>query len=367
MIGPSKSYCSLVDEQLLEQYLKEQEGDAYYPLRPSSAGYCARKLAHQLNAYMGHEPKVVEDRKASVIRLLNLGHSIEYHVLKYMENMPGFKLRFKQQVVSLFKLPSGRLIEGSMDAVLWSEEHKAVMDVKSVGNGWSKAYATRWDEMLAKYDSLPTMKKFDEGAYYIEDVMAWLDEVGEDALVANVFQLNLYACSDFLRERGVNHAVLMRYCKNDSKHHEIRFKPSMELFKLVEEKFAVIENAVMKKRPEEVPKEYALGSMACGFCPYQERCHGDADAKRAYFKTLGPKRWAKRVNEIHGGEKLAQMLNELKAAELKQAAKERLEKEIIVELDNLGVSKVKLETGEVYEIKQYKSPKPYAALVRSKE
>lgn len=367
MIGPAKSYCTAIDEALKAAYLEEQSKKSFYPLRPSSAGYCARKLAYELNAYKGNEEKFIEDRKASVIRLLSLGHSIEWHVIKYMDKMADYKVKYKQQAVSMFKLDSGQLIEGSLDGVLWSDQYRAVMDVKSVGTGWSKGYKSRWDEMLAKYDGMTTMKKFDENAYYIEDVMAWLDEVGEDTLVTNVFQLNLYACTDFLKERNIDHAVLMRYCKNDSRHHEVRFKPSDELVELVRQKFNIIDEATSRNKPDDVPREYALGSYSCAYCPYQERCWGEGTrADKEYYKTQGPKYWAKRLSDLNDP-KLTALFDQYLTLEKTQSDLSVVEGKILTALSNKQIRKVKLDKGDVFEVKQYKSPKPRLSLQRGKE
>lgn len=372
MRGPSQSFCSLVDEALLKKQKESQEKpDQYFPLRPSSAGYCARKLAYELAAFEGLADKIHEARPASVIRLLSLGNGIEWHVLKYLETITSHKIRYKQQVVSLFNLPSGRLIEGSVDAVMMPVDPKkgtpGVLDVKSKGDGWSVAYKTRWEEEKDRYSRLASVEQFEEDGFYIKDVIAFLNEVGEDALVANITQINSYIGSDFMQERGADWGSILRYNKNNSKHIEVRFAYSPALFALTKKKFSDIENAVLKKKkPELIEKEFVLGSQACGFCPYQGRCWPDVDAKRAHFKTYPKKQWATKVAELEGAPALRDYFSELDIASAASSSLDNIETKILKEMESHDVRKIMLDDGRIYEAVFLKSPKPHLELRRSK-
>lgn len=351
--GPADSYCGLLDRAIQAKQAEPTERK-YYPLRPSSAGYCARQLAYKLAAYNGTIHDVPEDRKPNIVRLLSFGHNVEYHALRmFGEYLPEIEQRFKQQVVDIFRLDSGRLIEGSTDAVFITT--KALVDVKSVGPKWSRGYKSTWDELLAKYEAMHTVIKFDNNAFYVHDVKAFFEELGEDALVANITQLNLYLCSDFMKSRGLDHGVIYRYNKADSRHMEIRFAPSQELFDDIKAKFNAIEAA---KAPNDVPRGAQLGSMACAFCPYASQCWPEIDSKKEFFASLPKKRWADQAPP-----KLQEMFDEYGAAIKAKAVEEKILKFMI----DTELRKVKTSDGTVWEAKYLASPKPHYELRVSKE
>lgn len=365
--GPKKSYVDLLDETLLANQKKEQEGKGYYPLRPSASGYCSRKLAYELAAFEGKGEKIHEDRKPNVIRLLGLGHQIEYGALKELALIPGMSIKFKQQVVSMFKLPSGRIIEGSTDAVMWSEESRGLLDVKSVGNRWSAGFQSRWDEMMHHYDTLTTMVKFGHNSWWVEDPIAFFEEVGEDSLVANITQVNLYACSPFMQERGIDHGSIFRYEKASSQISEVRFKPSMELFNRVKRRFGDIEKAVAKGDPELVKRDFGLGSQACAYCPYRSKCHPSANATKEHYKTMPKKNWAERLENLEGAPLLEKLFNDYLTQEKVVKDHEITKAAILKELADHEIRKVKLQDGQVFEVKTLQSPKPHNQLRRGKE
>jgi hypothetical protein len=363
IIGPAKSYCTLVDEALIKKAEGERDNNKYYPLRPSAAGYCARKLTYDTMAFLGIWPKKHEERKPSVIRLLSLGHSIEYHALRNLELIDGFQVKYKQQTVSMFRLTSGRLIEGSIDAVMWSDEHKAVLDVKSVGDRFDSAFATKWKATEEKYDKLPSMEKFDESAWHIADPVAFLNDVGPDDPVAqNIQQINLYLCSDFLKERGVTHGVIYRYAKNNSAHQEIRFAPSETLFHHTKAKFDEIEQAALAKKPERVEREMPLGSMACAFCPYAEDCRPGYNTKKDWFKTFPPRKWPTKIGELSYAEELEELFAQRAKHEAETMSSEAVANKILLLMEQEQVEKLQLEDGSIYERKFLKSPYPHFEL-----
>lgn len=362
--GPARSYCSLLDQALEERDRKEQAAASkYFPLRPSSAGYCGRKLAYSLAAHRGTGPHVADYKKPSIQRLLELGHSIEWHALRvFKDALPSLKQRFKQQVVDIFRLDSGILIEGSTDVAF--TDTGALVDVKSVGPRWSKGYKSSWDEMLAKYESMATVIKFDDNAFYVHDVQAFFEEVGEDALVANITQLNLYLCTEFMRSRNMTHGVIYRYNKADSRHMEIRFAPSAQLFEAIKSKFNTIDKACSPGGggPEAVPRGAMLGSQACGFCPYAEHCWPEISTKKEYFKTLPKKKWAPAAPAP-----LEALFDELATHKKAEEASELLTSKILSYMVEKEVKRVKLRDGTVYEAKYLASPKPHYELRITKE
>lgn len=367
ILGPEVSYCELLDHEI-EEKIKKDNKEKKFPLRPSAAGYCARRLAFDLMEYRGYASYTKEPLEPSVYRLLNLGHSIEYSALKNLELLDGFSLRYKQQMVSMFRLDPlsldlpGQLIEGSVDVVLWSDKFKCVLDVKSAGDGWSVAYKSRWEETLSKFDGMKTLTKLSENGWYADDLEALIEELNGDYLVDNLVQLNLYACTDFLRERGIDHGVIYKYNKNSSKHYEIRFRPSMALFEKIKDKFNKINKAVNEKKPESIKCESFLGSMRCAFCPYKGKCW-NTDAKTAWFKTFPKKEWPK---DLRDHPKLSDLMELYEDGVLASKSQEKLESDILKYMVDNQLRKIKLGNGHVYELKYLKSPTEHFELRRSK-
>ncbi len=369
VLGPEVSYCELLDHEI-EAKIKEDMKEAKFPLRPSSAGYCARRLAFDLMEHRGYAKYEKEPMGPNVYRLLGLGHSVEYSALRNLEMLDGFKLRYKQQVVSMFRLdpldpsinPTGHLIEGSIDVVLWSDKYKCVLDVKSAGDGWSVAYKSRWEETLGKFDKMSSLTKLSENGWYADNLEAFIAELNGDFLVDNLVQLNLYACSDFLVERGIDHAVIYKYNKNSSKHYEIRFKPSMALFEQIKNKFNAINKAVDARNPESIKCESFLGSMRCAFCPYKGKCW-DTDAQKAWFKTFPKKEWPKDLRDHNS---LQLLMDQYEITLTNEKAADKLEAEILQYMTEHKLRKIKLENGNVYELKYLKTPTEHFELRRSK-
>lgn len=373
VLGPDVSYCDLLDHEIKEK-IKHDDWTSKFPLRPSAAGYCSRRLAFDLAQHKGIAKYEKEAMDPTVWRLLNLGHSVEYSALKNLELLPGFSLRYKQQMVSIFRLDSliegqaGHLIEGAMDVVLWNEKYRALLDVKSAKDGFSAAFKTRWDETLNKFNEMKSLVKIGESnnAWFANDVEAFIEELNGDFLVDNLYQLNLYACSDFLRERGIDHAVVYKYCKNDSRHYEIRFRPSMALFEKTRQKFNIIQKTIHDTSdPLQVSRDSYLGSFRCAFCPYKKPCWGSEDALKAWFANFPKKAWPEDINNVSDAT-LPGLFDEYEAAGLAADAQSDLEVKICNILTTKEVTKVKLDNGNVYEVKFLKTPRAHFELRRSK-
>lgn len=370
MLGPAVGYTDLLDFEITEK-LKNEAKDKFFPLRPSSAGQCSRRLAYDLMEYYGFATYEKEINTPEVYRLLNLGHSVEWSALRNLELLEGFKLRYKQQVVTIGRLnpvadEQAPLIEGSMDVILWSDKFKCVLDVKSQKDGWSVAYKTRWSETLDKYAQMRTLERIGESAFYADDLPAFLEELGDDFLSDNLLQLNLYATSDFAKERGIDHGVIYKYNKNTSQHYELRFRPSEKLKAATLAKFQTVYNAVMQRKPELAPKDCQLGSMRCAFCPYKDKCWNE-DALKAWFKTFPRKKWATKITEVEEADKVAELFAKYEEAEKEVDKHEALSTSILAILTKQEITKIKLDNGNVYDVKYLKSPKEHFELRRGKE
>jgi len=375
ILGPPVGYIDLLDEATTKHLEKEAAGPSKYtPIRPSSSGKCTRELFYELMEYKGYAKYPKELRDPESHRLLNLGHSVEYHVIKQLELLKDqFDIRYKQQVLSFAYLKSDKdpslnqWLEGSLDLVFWSDKYKCVADVKSKKDRFSQSYASAWDQMSARLREMSTVVPISENAFWVDDLPKFLDELNDAFFEANFLQLNLYACSSFLRERGVDHGAVLQYGKNDSRLREVRFRPSMELYEKTIRKFQTVVDAVAARDENLAPRDYVLGSMKCAFCPFAQECWEGADSRKAWYKTMPAKSWPKDTSHLgRTGDELESLFMAYKALEALEADKSKAEEAIVKRMTDAEVGKIRLADGRVYELKHLKSPRPRIELRRSK-
>lgn len=344
--GP-RSYVELLDE-VMERRTAEGNARVSTPIRPSNAGACTRRIAHDYLAYLGKAEKIEETRKPSVERLLKLGHFIEEHLVDDLKEIPEMGVRFQQQLVEMFELPGGTRVEGSLDAFMWAEDVRGVLDVKSIGDRWHNHFNSKWDSLLSSYR--PLAAEFGANSFYVEDLAKFLKAIGsDDSLYKNLIQLNLYACTDFLQKRKVDHASIIRYNKNNSALMEIRFKPSMEVFESTRSRLAAVETAGAEGDATLAPKERVLGQLDCTYCPYKSKCWPAAKPKDFYGKD--GKRWATKIGQLEKAEELTELFNHRASAEAAAEDLALIDRHIIQLLDGHNIMKVKLDSGEVFEVK----------------
>jgi hypothetical protein len=357
--GP-QSYVTLLDEVMQRRTEASQQQNSS-PLRPSNAGTCTRRIAHDYLAFLGKAPKIEETRKPSVERLLKLGHFIEEHVVDDLKEIPGMGVRFQQQLVEMFELPGGTRVEGSLDAFMWASDVRGVLDVKSIGDRWEAAWSSKWEKLMDSYR--PHAAEFGTNSFYVADLAKFLRAIGsDDSLYKNLIQLNLYACTDFLQKRKVDHASIIRYNKNNSALMEIRFAPSMEVFGQTKARLSFAEKAGIEGDVTAAPKERILGQMDCTYCPYKAQCWPGV-AKKDFYKGDG-KRWATKIGQLEKAAELSALFEHRANAEAAADDLQKIDQELIIMLDGHNINKVKLENGDVFEVKVLKSG---AELRRSKE
>lgn len=289
-LGPSTGYTDLLDNEIIAEIEHEFNSPRKYnPLRPSSAGKCSRQLAYELAEYrLGWKYDQVEKMKPPTYRLLKLGHSVEWSTIQNFKLLKDFSIKYKQQSVTLFKVQRGKegapdeIIEGSMDWVLWSDVHRCICDAKSKKDGGSGQYRY-WKKDISKLMAMESVTPISETEIWVDDLPAFIKELNGDYLVDNMIQLNGYACSDFVRERGIDHGLIYRYNKNTSEHFAIRFRPSLDVQREAKAKFDMVSIAVDKEQVDSVPCEYELGTMRCAYCPFSAYCHPGRDVKAAFF------------------------------------------------------------------------------------
>lgn len=367
ILGPSVSYIDILDDQLIENQKKEEEllksGKSKFgnPLRPSSAGECERALAFKLMEFTGSAYYPKEPMSPATIRLLGLGNSVEFSIIRFLKQCELFQVKYEQQTLGFFNIESedpriAKFIEGSNDLCIISEQHgwKAVVDVKSKGDKFSSAYASKWAEDEDKYMNMKTMQCIGKSAYWVEDLEAFLEELNDPFFAANFLQVNLYANSTFMKERGIDHGVILQYQKNTSVLREVRFKPSEKLYKEVEAKFKSAAAAATAKDPMLAAETFIPGSIKCAFCPYVKPCRGDFDTKKAFFNTLKDKYFPKNFNKLDD-EQLKDYLLEYDSIYNAEKQAKDLEQKIAKRMLDSKTYKVKLENGHVYEVKTWKS------------
>lgn len=293
ILGPKdRGYTDLMDEALTAEAEKEAAAPRQYnPLRPSSAGKCARKLAYELAEYrLGwkYETAPLEPRTK---RIFALGNSVEFNAIRDFKKIPGFQVKYCQQVVDSFQIERGKPelppahLEGSLDWVMWSDQFRAVADAKSRREKFFSKWQTDWKAEISRLKSLDSVTTISETAVWVDNLRDFIAEVGlGETIVDNVIQLNFYARSPFCLDRNINHAFIYRYNKNTSAHFEVRFRPSQEVLEMTRQKFNLVSRAVDLEQPEAAPQEHELGSFQCAFCDFAKFCRPGVDTRAAFFR-----------------------------------------------------------------------------------
>jgi len=356
ILGPPIGYVDALDAHTLDKSEAENKGArTYTPLRPSAAGKCSRELAYEFMEYRGKASYPKEAMLPDTVRLLNLGHSVEYNLLRQFEEVELFKTKYRQQVVSFFKITPEEWCEGSIDLCFWSEKWKCVGDVKSKKDKFSSWSKTGWDETTEKLRNMPTVTSISEKAFWIEDLPAFLKELNDPFLAANFYQLNMYANSQFLIERGIDHAVVIQYNKNDSRLRELRFKPSVEVYNEVKEKFQLVQKVVdINQNVEDAPKDFVLGSIKCAFCSFNKNCWPSNDALKSFFNQWPKRDWPVKTKDMQDYEELEEAYDRYKQAVAASKSVDAIEDEIVKILERDQIEKVKFDDDAIYQLKALK-------------
>lgn len=362
--GPSQGYIEILNNSTQARLDDSStKPEKYFPLRPSSAGKCGRELAYELMEYRGKVQYKKGPRTPESDRIFKLGHSVEYHLLKQFEEAfnstePKIEIRYKQQVLSFFRLPKAELIEGSIDATFICPQSGAVVDFKSKKDKFAQSYKTDWAGTGEKLAKTPGVVEFAQDCFYIDDLKPFLKTI--DAFWAmNFYQLNMYFFDEykFLNDRGIDHAVLIYYNKNDSRLREIRFRPSKEVYDDVKSKFHKVQDAVdTHSNPELVERDYILGSMKCAFCSFAESTCWKQNTLKPYFRTLDT-RFPKDTTWMNQEdfEVLETLYKTFSEIDQTVSKLEPAEMALIKELNRLRVNKVRFEDGKIFEVKQLKT------------
>jgi hypothetical protein len=251
--GPQVGLNEIIDAYTLKRQEERNKDSKYNPLRPSAAGKCEMELGYEFMEFRGHAKYEKESMSAPTVRLLDLGHHIERAAISNMYDAFGemdapIKIKYKQQVLSLGKMPDGTYLEGSMDLGVEAEKWKILIDWKSKSDKYSQFWKSSWDEFIEKLVATGYAVKFGEDAVYITDLEKFLAEYNDPWFSSNLLQLNLYAASDFIKDRGFNICSIMQYNKNDSRIREVRFVPNEAVAQKTKDKFNRVQAAVDTKQ-----------------------------------------------------------------------------------------------------------------------
>lgn len=360
VLGPPIGYVDMLD--IAMQKKSDAEAAAplnKHPLRPSSAGKCARELAFEYAMYKGYVQGIKREAfTPETQRIFSLGHAVEKDIMYHFRGVPELQSRYAQQTLSFFRLDDGTLIEGNIDNVFLNPKWKCVVDFKSKKDKFSAYYASKWDEDSDKLSRLSSVEQLTETTFWVEDLEKFLAELDDPFFEANFLQLNLYACTEFMRERGIDHAAIIQINKNDSRMREVRFRPNEAVRAHVEEKFRRLASVVDEtKDPTQVRKGFVLGSVKCAFCPFKDTCWEEDNATKEFYKTLPPKKggWAKDVDRLgRDADVLEQLFSQWTALKANEVDAKRIEQDILKILDFHKTRKIKLDNGDVFEAKYLK-------------
>jgi hypothetical protein len=374
ILGPATGYVDMLDEATVAAAKAEQAAPRKFnPLRPSSAGKCTRELAYEYMEFTGRASYPKEDTTANQQRIFGLGHYIETHGLnEFKKHVPGFEQKYKQQILEFFRLEAknhpelSHTVEGSLDTCFWSPSTRGVADFKSKKDKYSSYFSSNWDETTNKLRKMATVTTVSDTFFWVEDLPTFLRELNDVWFEMNFVQLNGYACTPFLQSRGVDHASIIQYNKNDSRMREVRFKPSMVMYEALRKKFQTAVDAVDASDPTLAPRDHALGSMKCRFCPFKTECWEGKDAKKAFFDTMPKKSWPTDTSRLGDYGKQLDTLIESYEGRQTEGERKATEGDILKIMTAVETQKVRAANGSVYESKYLKSPYPRFELRKSK-
>jgi hypothetical protein len=364
-----------IEEEIKKEEAERQKGKVNrFPLSPSQFGACGRLLAMSLAEYVGKGIFPLELLDPRAIRRFSRGYDIEYSLLKQFKKYVPIAQSFGQQYLTMDTTPDGKyIIGGSLDTLFQTDEH-LIVDIKSKATYFSSSHSDAFEETFAKIKEMSGVTQFGDKAYFIEDIDSFYERYNKDDFISRYFlQLNAYGACDwavtfksnlFPNSTGVKAVSLLFENKNNHVMAEIRWAPSRKLYDFAIQRMKDIYQyvAIDNKDPTKYKADFTLGSLACRLCPRKAVCWGDT--RHPY---TGPKtKWAKDSERLHNSSQLGETYEKYKNALTTQSDLDKLETELVKEMQASGESKIRFADGKVYEIKLLKSPKPHLALRRSK-
>lgn len=279
LLGPKTGIVDILIKNIEDDLQKDKDNKKHFqrtPIRPSAAGKCPRELYFELMEYSGRASYPTDIHSGETDLLLNLGHSIEHHLIgKMRRHFKGIEIKYTQQSLDFGQVETindqklAQHIEGSTDLVFWSEEWKCCADIKSKGDNYDfSKRKMKWESDNEKLSSMKSVEKVSSRCFWVNDLPSFLIELKDPFFEANFRQLNMYLNSDFLKSRNVEFGSIIQYHKSKSKLREIRFRPSAQVHNEVMDKFRNVIKAVDENRPELAPATFPSESFKARYCNF---------------------------------------------------------------------------------------------------
>jgi hypothetical protein len=342
-------------KEIHEEFTKwnTRDGIERFPLSPSQIGKCGLKLARDLAHYLGLRdyPRGLDSRDPRTMRIFKRGDLLETALVADLEK-GGVEVIDRQRRVRLFQLSDKHDVSGSIDGIgiIRGSGARFLVDFKSKGAFYSAGFKDSISEFFGEMVQTGVVEMLGEKGdecYFITDVKKLFDLISmDDFFVDYILQLNSYAFAEGMEP--VDFVSLYYENKNSCHNYEVRWVPHPALFEYARNKLQFIYDTVLTKGPEAVEKEFALGSAKCRLCEYNTLCYG----------TFEPK---PKGEVIKGG-----LSNELDGKWVKgiqwKAFLEKMEAQILVEMENRGLTHITTSDGMTYTRKFLKTPKPHYEL-----
>ncbi len=369
LLGPPIAYIDILDDDINKKNSESStKPRVYNPLRPSSAGKCAFELVKEYAQFKGLLPASQTPISPELSRIFEMGHGIEWSLLKRFEQVPDLRVKYRQQVVRFFQLSDGTWVEGSIDATMFATGYSGVCgDVKSKKDRLSGFAATGWDEFNEGLAKMKSVEKINDRLFWINDLDAFLTELKDPWLAPNFIQLNLYSNTEFIKQCGIDHGAVWQFNKNDSRLRELRFRPSEKVYEATKNKLNSVHDAVSEQLglPEE-KRDLSFSKLRCAPVTLCRHCW-EAESLAAYYATLPPKQWPKDTSYMgKTGQELEAAYTQYLEAQTIAGDLTQIEEQLVKTIEASGQTKIKFSDGNVYQIKLLKTPKPHLALRRSK-
>lgn len=215
-----------------------------FPMSPSSALTCGRKLYYELCNF--EKPNTFPTRPQAIHtnRVFEAGEIFETFEIGKLNQCKRFKVTHQQQRLNIGNI-NGLSITGSIDGILWLDDKPyALLDIKS---------SNTYKFASIKDSNVPNMSNF--------------------------AQLSLYGCSkdfiDLWAQLGgdvENIKCILFYVNKDSlATHLVEFSPSKHVADLVLQRFNRLYKAFQEKKMP--PRDYVKTGYPCGrYCTFSDIC-----------------------------------------------------------------------------------------------
>jgi hypothetical protein len=244
-----KAYESGLNERmkLKDKFLKSYRPT--FPLRPSSALTCGRKLYYELDNFYEPGKHPTEPTDIRMSRVFKAGDIFEEYELSQIESLHNLKITHRQHRLAIATV-GGEQITGSIDALVWLKGKPYLLDIKT------------------------------SSTYQFRDI----DKKTAPKL-SNVAQLSLYATSPGMAElmtslgfEGLIPDCVLMYINKDSLQYSfIEFTPNKKLAQSLVKRFEKIYN--LRAEGQVPPRDFAKTTdYPCGrYCAFFELCQGKND------------------------------------------------------------------------------------------